>query len=436
VSLLGLKFSVGTAAMPLIGAGALMRLLGRGRIPHVGLAIAGFGLIFVGIDVLQQGMQALGTRIDPGAFPGATFGGRLVLVLLGTMMTVVMQSSSAAVAATLTALHAGTIDLEQAATLVVGHSIGTTVTAAMASVGASVPARRTAMAHVLFNATTGLIAFLLVPLVFESGFALARLPGVVEPAVIIAGFHTGFTLLGVLLFAPFTTPFAQLVTRLIADKGPTPTRYLDESVTRMPSVAVEAARRTVMEVGASIIDRLRSIAAAPERRHEPDSLLQDADRALADTRRFLARIDASGLPGDRSRYLSLLHAIDHLDRLIERLADYRPRVGIVDAVFHELRLRAAAELPAVVRWMQAPDSTPPVALSEALSNSTAERRRGERKAILEATADGAVDPTLALDQLEALRWLDASLYHVWRMVFHLATPQTVSISESESPLEH
>lgn len=67
-----------------------------------------------------------------------------------------MQSSSAAVATTLTALHAGTLDLPQATYLVVGQNLGTTVTAVLAAVGASVPARRTALAHILFNLGTGL----------------------------------------------------------------------------------------------------------------------------------------------------------------------------------------------------------------------------------------------------------------------------------------
>ncbi|MFP5380591.1 MAG: Na/Pi symporter, partial [Vicinamibacteria bacterium] len=130
VSLLGLKLSIGKIAMPLIGVGALLRLLARERLAQAGLALAGFGVIFVGIDALQAGMAALAGRVDPAQFPVAGLAGRLLLVLLGVLMTVIMQSSSAAVATTLTALSGGAITLDQAAALVIGQNVGTTVTAA------------------------------------------------------------------------------------------------------------------------------------------------------------------------------------------------------------------------------------------------------------------------------------------------------------------
>ena len=77
VSLLGLKLSVGKLALPLIGAGALMRLILKGRASATGLAIAGFGLIFVGTDTLQGGMAALSERVSPGGLPTASLMGAL-----------------------------------------------------------------------------------------------------------------------------------------------------------------------------------------------------------------------------------------------------------------------------------------------------------------------------------------------------------------------
>jgi phosphate:Na+ symporter len=431
VSLLGLKLNVGTAALPLIGVGALMRLLSKGRAAQFGLALAGFGLIFVGIDLLQQGMRDLGTRIDPGAFPGATIPGRLALVVVGLVMTVVMQSSSAAVATTLTALHTGTIDIVQAASLVVGQSVGTTVTAGLASIGASVPARRTALAHILFNAAAGVIAFLMIPLVPHAHAYLTAAAGVTEPALVIAGFHTAFNLLAVLMLTPFASAFAAQVMRLVPDRGPALTRFLDESVTRMPAVALESASRTVEGAAAELVEILRAAAAQPLRRAIPRDRLDAADAALAETRRFMAAISASEGTPERERHLSLLHAIDHLDRLIERLASHTPPRPVSLPAFDELRARARVELEPIIRWLRGADPSPPVALAEALASASGLRRRDERITILEATADGAVDPDNALEQLEAMRWLDSSLYHVWRAVHHLAAPQPVARTEAE-----
>src|SRR5690606_35472527 len=118
-------------------------LLGKGRVASVGLVVAGFGLLFVGVDTLQTGMEALSGRIQLGGLSGLDPGGRLLLVAIGAVLTVMMQSSTAAVATTLAALHSGTVDLSQAAALVIGQNVGTTFTAALATIGASASARRT-----------------------------------------------------------------------------------------------------------------------------------------------------------------------------------------------------------------------------------------------------------------------------------------------------
>jgi phosphate:Na+ symporter len=111
---------------------------------EAGLALAGFGLIFVGIDVLQGGMTPTWRRASTRAPSPAGRGAAPAAGGLGVVMTVVMQSSSAAVATTLTALHTGAIGLDQAAALVVGQNVGTTVKAALAAIGASTAVRRTA----------------------------------------------------------------------------------------------------------------------------------------------------------------------------------------------------------------------------------------------------------------------------------------------------
>lgn len=437
VSLLGLKLSVGPAALLLIAVGALLRLMSGGRAAQIGTAIAGFGLIFVGIDFLQNGMQGIDARLDPARFAGETVQGRLLLVGLGALLTVVMQSSSAAVAATLTALHSGAIDIEQAAALVVGQNVGTTVTAAIAAIGASVPAQRTALAHILFNVLTAMVAFLLLPAILAIEVLAAGWLGVTEPALLIAGFHTAFNLLGVLLVAPFVARFASLVARLIPDRGPVMTRYLDSSVTRMPPVAIEAARRTLLEVNAELLDVLRRVLERPMRDRIPRETLEAGDSALAETRRFLAQVPAADAEHERAAHVSLLHAIDHLDRLIDRLRTHAPVRQLPGDVFDGLRARAISDLMPIATWLHGAGAAAPVAdhrehpstpadevtaHAAALYDATAAARRSQRKAILDSTADGVVDPDSALEQLEALRWLDAVLYHVWRAMHHLAPP--------------
>jgi phosphate:Na+ symporter len=426
VSLLGLKLNISAVALPLVGVGALLRLLTRGRSASIGLALAGFGLIFVGIDVLRGGMQDLATRIDPAIFPPATLLGRLLLVGIGIVMTVLTQSSSAAVATTLTALHTGTIGLEQAAALVIGQHMGTTVTAALASIGASVAARRTAVAHILFNTVSGLVAFALLPLFLRVETGIAAQLGGVDPAVLIAGFHTAFNLAGVLLLLPYAAHFARFIEGLIPERGPQLTRHLDATVARLPAVAIEAARRSVMETGALLVGSLRAAAARPLRSNVDDATIEAADAALDAVRRFLASIRPGEGRSDHALHLSVLHAIDHFERLLERLRHHTPRHAVADAEFDRLRGRAASELASVVAWLAGEAADPPTALAEALSSAVAERRRTDRAATLERAARGEVDSDAALRKLEATRWLDSSLYHVWRAVHHLAHPEAAS----------
>jgi phosphate:Na+ symporter len=163
VALLGIKFDLAGLMLPLVLLGSGLRLLGRGRQALLGQALAGFAWLFVGIGALQQALAGHGLLLDPGRFDAASSGGRLPLLLLGLLSTVITQSSGAGVATTLAAMAAGAIGLPQACALVIGMDLGTTVTALMASLGASVSARRTAAAHVTFNLFTAVAAFLLLP---------------------------------------------------------------------------------------------------------------------------------------------------------------------------------------------------------------------------------------------------------------------------------
>ncbi|HSJ63646.1 MAG TPA: Na/Pi symporter [Gemmatimonadaceae bacterium] len=429
VALLGLKLSVGSIALPAVAVGALLRLLGRGRLEGVGLAIAGFGLIFTGIDLLQSGMQAVSGRFDPASFPGGTFGGNLLLVGVGAAMTVVMQSSSAAVATTLTALHSGAIGLEQAAALVVGQNIGTTVTAAIAGLGASVFARRTAVAHILFNVLTGLVAFALIPFLLRMEARLWPGSATPEPALLVAAFHTVFNLIGVALLAPVFGRYVALVARMVPDRAPDFARHLDPNVARIPVVAAEVARRTVMEIAANLARLFVEALERPGRSKLASEILERADTALDETRRFVSRAGASGDGGNAAHYLAVLHAIDHLERLVERL-----RV-LPDAPAIGIEYRAAAALvptglaPAV-RWLDDPAAPDPLESTEALSLGIAGRRRRQRADNLRAAAEGELDPDVALRHLDAMRWLDASVYHVWRALHHLVTRESDTEAEA------
>jgi phosphate:Na+ symporter len=431
VSLVGLRFKISTVALPLIGIGALLRLLTQGRSATLGMALAGFGLIFVGIDTLQTGMQVLSERIDPAAFPGATLAGRLLLVGIGVMMTVVMQSSSAAVATTLAALHAGTIHLEQAALLVIGQNVGTAVTAALASIGAAVAAKRTALAHVLFNGFAGVIGLLVLPLFLFGAARLADAGRAPDVAVTIALFHTGFNLLAVAVLLPLLGTFAAVVTRLLPERGPQLTRNLDMSVAEVGPVAVEAARRATVEVGVVILDAARQLL---RERHHPaiPQMLDAADSALSETRRFLGAVRTSrAAPAEHRRHLAVLHALDHFDRMVEALRDPEPQHVIQrDPDLGIFAAELADGLAVPLAWLKEESATAPIGEIRGMSQRIADTRRDHRPRVLAQTATGDIDPDTALAHLDAMRWLDRIAYHTWRAAEHLGEETTAADAPS------
>lgn len=409
VSLLGLKLSVGAIALPVVGVGAFLRLLTRGRAASIGLALAGFGLVFVGIDVLQQGMDTLSSRFDPSSFPSGGLLARLALVGIGIGMTVILQSSSAAVATTLTALHTGTIDLAQGAALVIGQNVGTTVTAALASIGASVPAKRTALVHIVFNVVAGVVAFVLLP-AFLAIAGRQAAPGTSW----LAGFHTAFNAIGIVILLPLTGVLTRAIERVLPERGLPATRHLDESVAQVPAVAVEAARRATAEIAQVLFDPDSVVRAKPD-----EAEILDADRALDRVRAFLARVRTS--PEDAEvhrRHQSVLHAIDHLERLREALLTPDHPTGLQDPDVARLRQRVADALGRAARQVVGPPAD--VAWLAAASQAVAEERRAHRPELLQRTAEGEVDPDVTLARLEAMRRVDRVLYHVWRAAAHLA----------------
>jgi phosphate:Na+ symporter len=421
VSLLGLKVNVGAVALPLVGVGALMRLLTRERMAALGLALAGFGLIFVGIDTLQQGMKELATRFDLSALPADSVGGRLLLVALGAAMTVVMQSSSAAVATTLTALHTGTIGLSQAAALVIGQNIGTTITAAVAGIGASVPARRTALAHILFNVLTGVVAFLIMPAFLRVVVAASEHMEGEPGATSLALFHTAFNVLGVVLLLPFVQRFSDLVMKLVPERGPALTRNLDRTVASVPEVAVEAARRTAVDIAVVVVEGAQGLLSGSASKEEVLEGLETAEQALGETRNFLSEVGTAEESAEaHRRHVGVLHACDHLGLLIaacREVAGVRKTVESeeIGPIVNELR-----ELLARARgWLGEAGTVAPVEQLGERAQAVQELRREKRSTLLARTAEGGIQPGEVDRLLEVLRWVEGLSHHAWRAVFHL-----------------
>lgn len=427
VAYFGLKLDVSAVAMVAVAAGALLRLLGRGRLAAAGLPLAGFGLLFVGIGLMQVAMADLADGFVIPAASTDRLGGMLLLVAIGAAMTLVMQSSSAAVATTLTALAAGAIGLEQAAALVIGQNVGTTPKALLASIGASTAARRTAVAHVAFNLLTGAVALGLLALLARFGLDPDGALRGFDPALVIAGFHTGFNVVGVALFLPWLPTFAALVARLVPDRGPPLTRHLAHASADEPAVAVQAARTTLLGIAAELGDVARALAtrAGPTRAAgAARAHLPHLSKALEETQHFLAQVRSEdGDADDRRRHVSVLHAHDHLHRAAQRLAPSATLARFArDPDAGPVRDALDAAVAALVDWcpVLAPEAPADAILARFQEIPTLRRRA--RVQVLRRVAEGAVDADDAEETLEALTWAQAIAHNLERAVHHLREP--------------
>lgn len=324
VALVGLKIKVEAAALPLIAVGMALRISGpETRRGALGGALTGFGVLFLGIDFIQQGFAGSEQALDLASLSGRGVLSVLAFVLAGTLLTVLMQASAAALVIVLTLAQAGIIPLSEAAAAVIGANIGTTVTAAIAVIGATPNARRAALAHVLFNLLTGLVALLLLPLML-AGVAHLRDAFALEssPAVSLALFHTLFNLLGVALMWPLSgrlIAFLQRRFRTREEEVGQP-QYIDRNVATVPSLAADALRREMLRLGGMTLGGVRArtarLAGQPA---PPDDAAAQPGLSQA-MRAFLTTVTRQGMSERTAGTLAVLLRIQGYYDICQELA--------------------------------------------------------------------------------------------------------------------
>ena len=218
LALAGQNVSLGPLALPLLVFGVLGSFAGpRGR--AVGRVVLGVAFLFLGIDQMKGGFDALTGDFEPSRYVLPGMLGALLFTGIGLLATVVLQSSHATLMLTLAALGAGQLGLEQGLAIAIGSNMGSTVTAVIGALSGARAGQRLALAHVLFNFITGILALiLLVPLGILMQMVTAPL-GLGDNALIqLALFHTLFNATGVLLFWPWQGWLAMRLQRWLPDR--------------------------------------------------------------------------------------------------------------------------------------------------------------------------------------------------------------------------
>ena len=242
VAVLGFKIKIESFALPFIGIGAIGSIFLRSypKLSLISRLLIGFGFLFLGLDYMKGSVENFSQNFDLNQFPNY---GLLFYVLVGALITAVMQASAATIAIVLTALHSQLITFDIGIAMVIGANVGTTITVLLGSIGGVPAKKRVALSHLIFNVITGLFAFLGIPaLVWIINIFL----DVQSHSLMgLALFHTLFNVFGIILFFPFVGLLSSLLVKLYPDYRPILTVYIDKTPTEVPDAATAALRKEI-----------------------------------------------------------------------------------------------------------------------------------------------------------------------------------------------
>lgn len=245
VATLGFKIKIETFALPFIGIGALGLILFKPgtRLYHINRLLIGFGFLFLGLDYMKTSVEAFSQTIDPSRFRDLALWKCLII---GMLMTAVMQASAATIAIALTALDSQLMSFDMAAALVIGSNIGTTATVLLGAVGGTPAKKRVAASHLVFNLVTGIIAFATLPamVMVVSLFIDTSTDGPMGLAL----FHTIFNVTGVLIFLPVVQVMTVFLVKLFPAHKERVCVYIDNTPAEEIDTAVIALKNETVHL--------------------------------------------------------------------------------------------------------------------------------------------------------------------------------------------
>lgn len=245
------------------GIGAfILAFAKKDRLQKLGGIMAGFGMLFVGLSMMSGAMTDF-SELDSVKSFLAQFENPFLLVLIGAVLTAVIQSSSVMTSMAITMVVTGLISLNQGIYITMGANIGTCVTALIAGITSTKNAKRTALIHLIFN-ISGVVVFLLIGLFMniggiDYGFLFNKMfPN--APQIQLSMFHTIFNILTVIIVLPLTNLLVKLVTKIIPDKkdncqnmNEPSFRFFEEHMLRTPPIAVQQIKNEIIEMANTAI---------------------------------------------------------------------------------------------------------------------------------------------------------------------------------------
>nr|WP_264738569.1 Na/Pi cotransporter family protein [Cytobacillus firmus] len=370
---------IGEYSLPIIALGSILLFFFKNKKVHnVGQIVFGFGALFYGLELMSGGMKPLRSLEAFHDLTVSMSSNPILGVVVGTVFTVIVQSSSATIGILQGLFSEELINLDAALPVLFGDNIGTTITAVLAAIGASVAARRAAAVHVLFN-LIGTTIFLILLKPFT--LLIETLQGKMDlnPEMTIAFAHGIFNSTNTLIQLPFVAVLAWIVTKLIPGEDAVAeykAKHLDPVfIEQSPSIALGQAKEEVLRMGAFSVrgleETVQYLKTGNQKHSESAYQLEDAinnlDRKITD---YLIKLSTSSLSAHESaEHTVLMDTVrdierigDHFENVIE-LIDYKQanKVSITDSAMADLEQMFKLTISTVKEALQALDHNDKIA---------------------------------------------------------------------------
>jgi phosphate:Na+ symporter len=376
-----IAFKIHHYALPAIGLGVGLRLFAKpGRWRSIGDVIMGFGMLFYGLALMKGAMGPFKESPVVREFFIRFDGNPLLGVLVGTIFTLLLQSSSITIGVTMTLAASGLLSFYGAVALGLGGNIGTTITAQLASIGTNTAAKRTAQAHTLFNVIGVIYVLLLFPYFLRLidvltpgnpdflvttamqakglGFEIGDKPYIARH---IANAHTLFNTINTLIFLPFLGALTRISSWIIPQRKEEEEFHLvhlDGRVVETPSMAIEQARSETERMGeialamvdgtmeAFFADTTKGLDLVRNKEGTVDLLQREIITFLAET------AQSPLPPGDSKEINSIIHMVNNIERIgdhAENLCNLVERKVRLKLPFTEMATQDIRDIHSVIR---------------------------------------------------------------------------------------
>ena len=356
-----ISLKIADYGLPILGISVFFYLFSKNdRLRFTAMMLVGLGMIFFGLEIMKEGLLPL--RNSPeimdlfSRYEPTNYWGVIKCVLIGALVTAVIQSSSATVAITITLAVTGTIGYDTAVALVLGENIGTTITAYLASLGASTVAKRTAYAHIAIK-VIGVL--LMIPVFFHYiSFLKWLLPEQLDISARIAFSHTTFNIIIVSLFLPSIALLVKLVYYIAPEKvykEKLHLSYFDVGMSETPTIGIQQSYEAIVNMGNEVkmmMDWLRKSIAETDENKNRDNKLFRKEKELDLIQKEIVQFIGKMLKGTLNRsfvrearkQLRMADEYESVSDYIENLTKLRCRLRNEGLSFNKKGLKDMLEL--------------------------------------------------------------------------------------------